>query len=127
MTNSSLTAVILTKNEELHIARCIASLKRCAERVIVIDSLSTDKTADLARNAGADIYERPFHNYADQFNWALSNCNITSSWTMRIDADEYVDTELSNNISSQLSTLSTETTGVVVTRYISFLGRVIRH
>jgi glycosyltransferase involved in cell wall biosynthesis len=127
MTIPSLTAIILTKNEELHIARCIGSLKECAERVVIVDSFSTDKTVDLARSAGADVYQRPFHNYADQFNWALKNCNITSLWTMRIDADEYVDADLSNNISKQLTTISDEISGVVVTRYISFLGRIIRH
>jgi glycosyltransferase involved in cell wall biosynthesis len=127
MTISSLTAIILTKNEELHITRCIGSLKTCAERIIIVDSYSTDRTVDLARTAGAEIYQRPFHNYADQFNWALDNCNITSSWIMRIDADEYIDADLANNLSGQLGAISDDVTGVVVTRYISFLGRIIRH
>ena len=127
MTLPSLTAIILTKNEELHVARCIGSLKGCTERIVIVDSLSTDKTVDLAREAGADVYQRPFRNYADQFNWALDNCNITSSWTMRIDADEYVDADLSRNISKLLSTMPGDITGVAVSRYISFLGRVIRH
>jgi glycosyltransferase involved in cell wall biosynthesis len=82
MTPSSLTAVILTKNEALHIARCIASLKQCAERIVVIDSFSTDDTVELARNAGAEVLQNPFKNHADQFNWGLDNCNISSAWTM---------------------------------------------
>jgi glycosyltransferase involved in cell wall biosynthesis len=127
MTAPSLTAIILTRNEELHVARCIASLTECAERIVVVDSLSTDRTVELARTAGAEVYQRQFRNYADQFNWALDNCNITSTWTMRIDADEYVNTELSANLLRQLDTMSDAVTGVVITRYISFLGRIIRH
>ena len=127
MTSPSLTAVILTKNEAIHLARCISSLERCAERVVVVDSFSTDNTVEIARNAGAEVFEHPFRNYADQFNWALDNCKISSTWTMRIDADEYVDTELADNIAQRLDRLGEEITGVAVTRYISFLGRVIRH
>jgi glycosyltransferase involved in cell wall biosynthesis len=127
MTLSSLTAVILTKNESIHLARCIASLAQCAERIVVVDSFSTDDTVEIARNAGADVVQNPFRNYASQFNWALDNCKIASRWTMRIDADEYVDAKLADNISQRLDRLGEETTGVSVTRYISFLGRVIRH
>ena len=127
MTSPSLTAVILTKNEAIHLARWISSLERCAERVVVVDSFSTDNTVEIARNAGAEVFEHPFRNYADQFNWALDNCKISSTWTMRIDADEYVDTELADNIAQRLDRLGEEITGVAVTRYISFLGRVIRH
>jgi glycosyltransferase involved in cell wall biosynthesis len=127
MTPSSLTAVILTKNEALHISRCIASLKQCAERIIVIDSFSTDDTVDLARNAGAEVFQNPFKNHADQFNWGLDNCRISSRWTMRVDADEYIDGKLSESIGRRLGELSEAIGGVVVTRYISFCGRVIRH
>jgi glycosyltransferase involved in cell wall biosynthesis len=123
----SLTAIILTKNEEIHIARCVNSLNPLAERIVVIDSLSVDKTVDLARAAGAEIYVRPFRNYADQFNWALENCNVSSTWTMRIDADEYIDAELAKSLSEQLREAPTEITGVEVTRYIKFSGRIIRH
>jgi glycosyltransferase involved in cell wall biosynthesis len=127
MTSASLTAVILTKNESIHLARCISSLQRCAERIVVVDSFSTDNTVEIARNAGAEVFENPFRNYADQFNWALDNCRISSKWTMRIDADEYVDAKLADNIAKRLDGLGEEITGVAVTRYISFLGRVIRH
>lgn len=127
MTSCPLTAIILTKNEAIHLARCISSLEGCVERVVVVDSFSTDNTLEIARNAGADVFEHPFRNYADQFNWALDNCKVSSRWTMRIDADEYVDARLAKNIIQRLDGLSEETTGIAVTRYISFLGRIIRH
>jgi glycosyltransferase involved in cell wall biosynthesis len=127
MTSPSLTAVILTKNEAIHIGRCISSLERCAERVVVVDSFSTDNTVEAARNAGAEVFQNPFRNQADQFNWALDNCEISSTWTMRIDADEYVDAKLADNIVGRLAGLGHEITGVAVMRYICFLGRIIRH
>ena len=121
------TAIILTRNEELHINRCIESLSGCAERIVVVDSFSTDHTVELARKAGAEVYQRPFRHHADQFNWAIDNCNIATTWTMRIDADEYIDATLANSISSRMATFPDEISGIVVTRYISFMGRVIRH
>jgi glycosyltransferase involved in cell wall biosynthesis len=127
MTSPSLTAVILTKNEAIHIGRCISSLERCAERVVVVDSFSTDNTIETARNAGAEVFQNPFRNQADQFNWALDNCKISSTWTMRIDADEYIDAKLADNIIGRLAGLGDEITGVAVMRHICFLGRIIRH
>jgi glycosyltransferase involved in cell wall biosynthesis len=127
MTSPSLTAVVLTKNEELHLARCLASLVKCTERVVVVDSFSTDRTVEVARAAGVEVFQNPFRNYAAQFNWALANCKIASKWTMRIDADEYVNATLAENIKRNLDGLDDAVTGVIVTRYISFLGRIIRH
>lgn len=127
MTDALLTAIILTKDEELHITRCIESLRSCASRVVVVDSFSSDGTVELAKSAGAEVYLHAFRNYADQFNWALDNCGIESKWTMRIDADEYIDPQLSGAIAMQLPKLPSTVTGLSVTRYITFGDRVIRH
>ncbi|KJC49530.1 hypothetical protein UP09_07210 [Bradyrhizobium sp. LTSP885] len=127
MKDSLLTAIILTKNEKLHIARCIESLRASVSRVVVVDSFSSDETVELAKAAGAEVYQRAFHNYADQFNWALDNCGIVSDWTMRIDADEYIDPQLAAAIATQLPMFPKTVTGAAVTRYITFAGRIIRH
>ena len=127
MSRVSLTAIVLAHNEEIHIERCIGSLKDCAGRVVVIDSHSTDRTVELARKLGADIYQRPFRNYADQFNWALEHCAITSDWVMRIDADEYVDTVLAREVTSRLPQLRSDVTGAIVNRQIKFFSRTIRY
>ena len=63
--SENLIAVILTFNEELNILKCINSLSFC-NTVIVLDSHSTDNTKLLAKNAGADVIERKFDNYASQ-------------------------------------------------------------
>ena len=80
-----LTAIILTLNEASHIVDCIASLD-WADRVVVFDSFSIDGTIDLAQQAGAEIYQHPFANYAQQRNAALDA--VDTDWVFFVDADE---------------------------------------
>ncbi|MGY3361274.1 glycosyltransferase involved in cell wall biosynthesis [Bradyrhizobium sp. GM0.4] len=122
----SLTAIVLTHNEQIHIERCINSIKSYVSRIVVVDSGSTDATVEIAARCGAEIFTHPFKNYATQFNWALEHCGIATRWIMRIDADEYIDTELGSQISSRLSVVGPEITGFVVERRVKFLGRIIR-
>ncbi|MCK1735274.1 glycosyltransferase family 2 protein [Bradyrhizobium sp. 138] len=123
---ASVTAIILTYNEELHIERCIGSLRAHVERIVVVDSGSTDGTVESATRCGADVYRHPFKNYATQFNWGLENCAITTEWVMRIDADEFIDAELGRQISTNLPTARPEINGFIVERRITFLGKTIR-
>ena len=85
---ADVTAIILTKNEEKNIKLCIESISTFCQRIVVVDSVSDDKTVDIARKCGADIFFHKFENYARQFNWGIDNTNITTKWTLRIDADE---------------------------------------
>ena len=85
---ADLTAIVLTKNEEKNLPDCLASLRGFASRVVVVDSGSTDRTVDIAREYGADVFIHPFHGYAHQFNWGLDNAGIDTEWVLRIDADE---------------------------------------
>lgn len=56
MNKQSITAIILTKNEEKHIKRCIGSLKGVCDDIVVVDSLSTDKTCEIAEKLGASLH-----------------------------------------------------------------------
>lgn len=67
---NTIAAIILTKNEEKHIARCINSLKGICEEIFVIDSLSTDRTCEIAEELGAKVYKNPWKNYATQFAYS---------------------------------------------------------
>jgi (heptosyl)LPS beta-1,4-glucosyltransferase len=78
-------AIILTLNESEHIVDCIKSL-RWADRIVVFDSFSQDETVHLARQAGAEIGQSRFENYAQQRNAALSA--IETDWVFFVDADE---------------------------------------
>ena len=74
--NNSIAAIILTYNEEKHISRCINSLKNICEEIFVIDSFSKDRTVEIAKEAGAQVYQNPWKNYATQFNWGMSSLAI---------------------------------------------------
>jgi glycosyltransferase involved in cell wall biosynthesis len=118
---TTITAIILTFNEEQHIERCINSLKLIVDEIVIVDSYSTDKTLAIAENLGAKVFQNPWKNYATQFNWGLQNCNIKSDWVWRIDADEYV--EDSNSLKESLTNLSSNMTGIYVKRKIIFLEK----
>ena len=124
---STITAIILTFNEELHIARCINSLKDVVDEIVIVDSFSKDRTTEIAKELGAKVFLNPWKNYATQFNWALSNCSITSDWVWRIDADEYIDMELANNVKNGINKVDKEVTGIYVKRKIVFLGKPLLH
>ena len=85
---ADLTAIVLTRNEEKNLPDCLSSLRGFAARVVVVDSGSTDRTVDIAREYGADVFTHPFCGYAHQFNWGLDNAGIDTEWVLRIDADE---------------------------------------
>jgi len=122
----TLTVVILTKNEERHIARAIGSVAGIADRVLVIDSGSTDRTIDLAQAAGAEVLTNAWVNHATQFNWALDQLPADTGWVFRLDADEVVSDALATEIKAHLGSLSPGITGVYISRRMTFLGRPIR-
>ena len=90
-----LTAIILTLNEQEHITDCIASLA-WADRVVVFDSHSQDKTTALAQTAGAEVVQSRFENYAQQRNAALDF--VQTDWVFFVDADERGTPELGAEI-----------------------------
>lgn len=123
----SITAIILTYNEEKHVKRCIKSIIDCVERIVVVDSFSTDSTCQIAAQLGADIYKNKWVNYAEQFNWALANCHIDTKWVMRIDADEYFTPELTMEIMTKIESVSSGVNGIVLNRRVYFMGKWIRY
>lgn len=124
---ADLTVIIMTKNEENNLRKCMESFRGVAKRFVVVDSYSTDSTVKLAKELGADVYENPWVNYATQFNWALANTDITTEWTMRMDADEELMPELAEEIEERLCKVPAEVTGIELKRRIYFLGRFIAH
>ena len=122
-----ISVIILTYNEEQHIERCIKSLLPFAKEIFLVDSFSTDKTVEIAQNLGAKIYQNPWpNNHAIQFNWGLENCPVSTKWIMRMDADEYVLPELSNEIIEKLQTLKEDENGIFLKRRVFFLDKWIK-
>ncbi len=95
----SLSVIVLTLNEERHLPACLASL-RWAEHVLVFDSGSTDRTAEIALSAGAMMQVHPFENYSRQRQAALEA--VASEWVLFIDADERVPLSLAAEIQAAL-------------------------
>lgn len=118
-----LTVVILTKDEEKHIERCLASVRPFASRVLVVDSGSTDRTVELARAGGAEVLSNPWVNYATQMNWGIDHVDPEAYWVMRLDADEIVTPELAQEIAAKLPE---DVDGVYVSRRMTFMGRPMR-
>jgi len=127
MNAAAITVIILTYNEELHLARCLEGVASWCARIIVVDSFSTDRTLDIARAAGAEVHQRAFVNQADQFQWALDTIPIDTPWTLRLDADEYFEPALIAEIAERLPTLTPEITGIAFHRKMIFRGQWIRH
>lgn len=119
----SLTAIILTFNEEIHLQRCLDSLKGVVKEIFIIDSFSTDKTQEIAERNGAKFFQNPWVNYSIQYNWALDNCTVSSDWILRIDADEYLTPKLQVEIEEKLMQLDTDISGIEVPLKRVFLNK----
>ena len=122
----SLTILILTFNEEKHIERCICSLRGIAERVIIIDSYSTDKTIEIARLLGAEVLQNPWVNYATQYQWGLDHSSIQTDWVMRMDSDEYLYPELVEELLLKLADIPPEVTGLYIKMRVIFMDTWIK-
>jgi glycosyltransferase involved in cell wall biosynthesis len=120
---TEVTVIILTRDEELHIARAIASVKGFAARVLVVDSGSTDSTVALARAAGAEVISNAWTTHAAQFNWALDQIAGQGGWVLRLDADEVVTPELASEIARGLPDVA----GLYLRRNIRFQGAMVRY
>ncbi len=122
----SLTAIILTYNEEIHLQRCLDSLKGVCREIVVIDSFSKDDTKAIAERNGAHFYQNSWINYAIQFNWGLVNCPIQTDWIIRVDADEYISNELAQSIKKNLGTMNDNIHGIRVKRLMYFFDKPLR-
>ena len=125
---ADVTALIITKNEELNIGNCIKSLVGFCSRILVIDSGSEDKTKLISKQLGADLYYHEFETHAKQRNWALNNCNITTKWVLRIDADERLTPDLIKELECLMKEHDNDdVNGVTIEAWLFFLGKKIKH
>jgi glycosyltransferase involved in cell wall biosynthesis len=118
----SLAAVILTYNEEMNVADCIPSVQ-WADRVVVFDSFSQDRTLERARAAGAEVIQHPFENYAQQRNAALQA--VEADWILFVDADERSTPEQAAEIRRLIE--QGDHHGYWIPRHNYIFGRLTRH
>ncbi|MBT9463780.1 glycosyltransferase family 2 protein [Hydrogenophaga sp.] len=123
----SITAIILTHNESLHIERAIRSIQAFTDQICVVDSGSTDATTSIAKRLGAEIYTHRFVNQAKQFQWALDTIDVHGEWVLRLDADEIIEPDLAREIAEKLPQLPADVVGVNLKRKHIFMNRWVRH
>ncbi len=120
----SISAAIITFNEEENIGRTLESLKNFANEIIIIDSGSSDKTIAIARKYGAIVFIEEWKGFSSQKNSLIPKCN--SEWILFLDADEVLTEGLKNSIIFNLSS-ETPFTGYYIKRKTHYLGKLLKH
>ena len=120
-----LSVIILTYNEEIHIRRCLENVADIAKDIFIIDSYSTDRTLEIAKEyANVHVLQNKWeNNYAKQFNWGLQNADIHTEWVLRLDADEYLLPELKDELQAKLPNLPSSVSGIIVNRRHIFMDK----
>jgi glycosyltransferase involved in cell wall biosynthesis len=120
-----LSVSIITLNEEHNLGRCLDSVRSLAAEIVVIDSGSTDRTGDIARQAGAHFEFNTWPGHIAQKNFALHRCS--QPWVLCLDADEALSPELAGAIRALFAAGEPVCDGYWVNRRTFYLGRWIRH
>ena len=120
------SVIVLTFNEEENIGRCLDSVAWCDD-VVVLDSLSTDRTREIAEAKGARVAERRFDNYANQRNYALQEIPYKYDWALMLDADEVVPEELRREMEAAVAGGDEDVTLYRMRRKDYFMGAWLKY
>lgn len=123
MKKQRISLFIITHNEEANIAKCILSARELVNEIVVVDSFSTDKTVQICRELGANIYTRKFEGYTKKKNFALSK--VSSPWALSLDADETLTPELVEEIRQAVQ--DETVAGYKLPRANFFLGKRMKY
>lgn len=128
----NITTIILTFNSEQSIYSVAESSQIFSGRILVVDSGSTDRTVEIAKEMGCDVVSHPFENYSVQRNWAQDYAvrhygMAASDWVVHLDSDEVVSEELGKDIFDVARANLAEVDGFLMQRLSYFMGKPIRH
>ena len=123
LTSPLITALAITYNEEINVARYVENLG-FADEIIFVDSYSTDKTVEIAESLGVKVIQRKFTNFSEQRNFAISKAK--NDWILFFDLDEVVSSELANEITTVMNTPS-DRVAYFVKRNFHFLGKRLKY
>ncbi len=118
-----LSVVIITRNEEKNIGRCLDSVKDIADDIVVIDSFSTDTTEEICKSKGARFFQHAFEGHIEQKNYAVTKTEYPT--VLSLDADEALDEELKKNILATKANWQYD--GYEMNRLTNYCGSWIRH
>jgi hypothetical protein len=119
-----LSVAIIVKNEAQNLPACLESV-RFAEQIVVVDSGSTDGTAEIARKFGCQVYNERWRGFGAQKQFAIDQC--THPWVLLLDADERIPAVTASVIKDMVDSDSEETAGYSFPRKNFFQGRWIKH
>ena len=119
----SLSAVIITYNEEKNIERCLLSLKGVVDEIVVVDSFSQDRTEAICAQYGVKFIQHAFEGHIQQKNWAITQAS--SPYVLSLDADEALSDELRQSILEAKNNWTAQ--GYFFNRLNNYCGQWIRH
>ncbi len=122
----SVSILILTLNEEINLPACLKSVQWCDD-IVVFDSLSTDRTVDIAKSAGARVVQRHFDNYGSQREAARVEIQYKHPWVLALDADEVPDQELIDEMMKVAAMPDSPVNAFRMRRKDFFMGQWIKH
>lgn len=126
MSAPPVTTMIFTLDEELNLPGCLDSLRWCDD-VIVIDSFSKDRTAEICRERGARFFQNPFEGFGTQRNWAVDNTAPRHPWILVLDADERVPEEMAREIAEKVASAPPSVAAYRLKRRLHLWGRWLEH
>lgn len=118
---AKISTIVITRDEEERIDRCLGSVASFSDEIVVVDSFSTDGTLEIARRHTSHVFQNVWPGYSAQKEFAVERAS--GDWIFWIDADEEVSPELGRDIAA----LDLDADGYEVPRLVRYLGRWIRH
>ncbi len=118
-----ISVVIITKNEEENIGRCIRSVLELSNDIIVIDSGSEDRTVDIAKSMGAKVFIEEWRGFSEQKNRGFELA--THEWVLFLDADEEVSPELLRELRDRVGKEPHDC--YMVNRQTYYMGKFLKH
>lgn len=121
MSPAPLAIVMITLNEGHNMRSVLDNVTPWAEEVWIVDSYSRDDTVSIALEYGANVVQRRFRGFGDQWNFALRELPVKAEWTMKLDPDERLADELKQSIEANISDDTCD--GMWLVRRLWFMGR----
>ena len=120
-----ISAVIIAKNEADNIRRCLDSLKSFAAEIVVVDSMSSDRTVEICLEYGCRVFRREFDGYGNQKQFAVDQA--MNDWVLSLDADEVLTPELQKEISGLATNAELPYDAYNIPFSLVYMGRILKH
>ncbi|MBI4054969.1 MAG: glycosyltransferase family 2 protein [Elusimicrobia bacterium] len=124
MTVPRLTLLVIAKNEEKDLPRCLDSVRGLADEIVLVDDSSADGTREAARSHGARIFQNPFQGFTAQKQFGLQQAR--GEWVLNLDADESLSPGLRQEMEKVLRDSSPPYRGYSIPFHVHFMGRRLR-